>query len=282
MGLNSFYRASATQPVRVYGGDFDHNGIYDMIPSIYLPDDEGKMKEFPAETRDDLLKQMTAMRKKFPDYKTYAEATMDQVLTPEEQKEALVLEANDFRSYLLKNEGNGRFSLHPLPMQAQLSVLNGMVAEDFDGDGQLDVLLSGNDFGTEPSVGRYDAFNGLLLKGDGKGNFTPMSIRQSGIFLPGDQKALVKLRGAGNRYWLAAGRNKGPLQVFELNSRVRCIPLRADDVSAVFTYRDGSRRKEEYGYGSSFLSESGRFLAVSGPVMGVEVTDAAGRRRKVL
>ena len=85
MGLNSFYRASATQPVRVYGGDFDKNGIYDMIPSIYLPDKEGSMKEFPAETRDDLLKQITAMRKKFPDYTTYADATMDQVLTPEER-----------------------------------------------------------------------------------------------------------------------------------------------------------------------------------------------------
>jgi len=206
---------------------------------------------------------------------------MDQVLTPEERKGAVVLEANDFRSCLLKNEGNGRFSLHPLPVQAQLSVIDGMVAEDFDGDGQLDVLLSGNDFGTEPSVGRYDAFNGLLLKGDGKGNFTPVPIKESGIFLPGDQKALVKLRGAGDRYWLAAGQNKGRLQVFEWKKDVRCIALQPGDVSAVFTYRDGSVRKEECGYGSSFLSESGRFLAVSGPVVSVEITDAAGKRRKI-
>jgi len=281
MGLNSFYRASAEQPVRVYGGDFDKNGIYDLIPSIYLPDKDGKMQEFPAESRDDLLRQITAMRKKFPDYKSYAVATMDQVLTPEERKGAVVLEANDFRSCLLKNEGNGRFSLHPLPVQAQLSVIDGMVAEDFDGDGQLDVLLSGNDFGTEPSVGRYDAFNGLLLKGDGKGNFTPVPIKESGIFLPGDQKALVKLRGAGDRYWLAAGQNKGRLQVFEWKKDVRCIALQPGDVSAVFTYRDGSVRKEECGYGSSFLSESGRFLAVSGPVVSVEITDAAGKRRKI-
>jgi hypothetical protein len=282
MGTNSFYRASATQPVRVYGGDFDKNGIYDMIPSTYLPDQDGKVREFPAETRDDLLKQITAMRKKFPDYKSFAVATMDQVLTPEERKGALVLEANDFRSCLLKNEGNGRFSLHPLPAQAQLSVINGMVAEDFDGDGQLDVLLSGNDFGIEPTVGRYDALNGLLLKGDGRGGFTPMSIAQSGVYLPGDQKALVKLRGPGNRYWVAAGQNKGPLKVFEWKKGARCIPLEPNDVSALFTYRDSSVRKEEYGWGSSFLSESGRFLTVSGPVLSVEMVDASGRKRKVL
>jgi hypothetical protein len=281
LGLNSFYRADAGHPVRAYGGDFDNNGIYDMIPSLYLPDRKGVMREFPAESRDDLLRQINAMRKKFPDYKSYAKATMDQVLTPEDRRNALVLAANDFRSVLLRNEGNGHFSLHPLPMQAQLSVIDGMVVDDFDGDGQLDVLLSGNDYGVEPVVGRSDAMNGLLLKGDGKGNFTPVPIDKSGIFLPGDQKALVKLRGDGNRYWLAAGQNRGPLQVFEWNSPVRCIPLRPDDVSAVITYRDGTRRKEEYGYGASFLSQSGRFLTISGPVVGAVVTNAAGKSRKV-
>jgi hypothetical protein len=120
-----------------------------------------------------------------------------------------------------------------------------------------------------------------LLKGDGKGNFTPVPIRESGIFLPGDQKALVKLRGPGNRYWLAAGQNKGPLQLFAKNSPVRCIPLQADDVSALITYRDGSIRKEEIGYGSSFLSQSGRFVAIGGPVVGVTVVNVAGRSRKV-
>ena len=70
-----------------------------------------------------------------------------------------------------------------------------MIADDFDGDGNLDVLINGNDYGTEVSIGRYDALNGLLLKGDGKGNFKPLSILQSGIYIPGDGKALVKLQG---------------------------------------------------------------------------------------
>ncbi|WP_431214808.1 FG-GAP repeat domain-containing protein [Puia sp. P3] len=195
MGENSFYKASMSYPVRAYAGDFDKNGIYDMVPSLYLPDREGKLKEYPAESRDDMLRQINALRKKFPDYKSYAVATMDDVLGATERKGALVVEATDFRSCLLRNDGNGRFSLEPLPMQAQLSSINGMVAEDVDGDGAVDVVLSGNDYGVEPAVGRYDAFNGLVLKGDGKGGFSPLSILESGLYLPGDQKSLVSLRG---------------------------------------------------------------------------------------
>ena len=81
----------------------------------------------------------------------------------------------------------------------------------------MDVLINGNDFGTEPVIGRYDALNGLLLKGDGKGNFTPLSIRKSGIYLPGDGKALVALQGKNGKLLMAGSQNKGPLKIFELN-----------------------------------------------------------------
>ncbi len=63
-----------------------------------------------------------------------------------------------------------------------------MAVDDFDGDGNLDVIINGNDWGTEVTVGRYDALNGLLLSGDGKGNFTPLSILESGIYIPGNGK----------------------------------------------------------------------------------------------
>ncbi len=111
LGQNSFYRGSEKYPVRVYAKDFDNNGIYDMIPSLYLPDVDGKKKEFPAQGRDDLLKQINAMRKKFPTYKSFAIATMDQVLTDKDRKGALILDANDFQTALLRNDGNGKFTL---------------------------------------------------------------------------------------------------------------------------------------------------------------------------
>jgi hypothetical protein len=282
LGQNSFYKASAQYPARVYGGDFDKNGIYDMISSLYLPDREGTLKEFPAQSRDDMLRQMNSQRKKFPDYKSYALATMEQVLTPDERKGALILQANDFHTCLMRNEGNGRFTCVPLPVEAQLSVIDGMLAEDLDGDGKLDLVLSGNDYGTEVSVGRYDSFNGLYLKGDGKGNFVAQSILESGLFLPANQKALVKLRSAGGKCLLAASQNKGPLQIFECNRDIRCIPLLPGEVSALVTYRNGAVRKEEFAYGSSYLSQSGRFVNLNGPVVSVEIRDNQGKVRKLI
>ncbi len=156
------------------------------------------------------------MRAKFQNFKSFATATIDQVFSKEQLKDALVLKANNLRSSYLKNEGNGKFTLYPLPVQAQFSVLNGMITDDFDGDNNLDVLINGNDYGTEVNVGRYDALNGLLLKGNGKGEFAALSILQSGIYIPGNGKALVKLKSKSGKYLIAAGQNRGPLKIFEL------------------------------------------------------------------
>jgi FG-GAP-like repeat len=281
LGKNSFFRASDEYPVHVYAKDFDNNGIFDMIPSVYLPDQEGNKKEFPAQGRDDLLRQINNMRKKFPTYKSYAVAGMDKVLPEADRKNALILTANEFQSMLLKNDGKGGFTLVPLPKEAQLSMLNGMVTDDFDGDGNLDVLMNGNDFGTDVTVGRYDALNGLLLSGDGQAGFQSKSILQSGIFIPGNGRALVKLSGANNQYLVAASQNRGPLKVFRLKKNQKLIQLAPLDVKALITYKNGKTLEQEFYYGTSFLSQSGRFIRVDGQVASVEVTDSKGVRRKI-
>ncbi|HVS96325.1 MAG TPA: VCBS repeat-containing protein, partial [Puia sp.] len=281
LGLNSFYRASPERPVRVYGKDFDDNGVYDMLTSLYLPDQKGQLREFPAMGRDDLLRQMNSMRKKFPAYRDYAVATMDDVLTPGQRKGATILSANEMRSCLFRNDGGGKFTMVPLPMEAQVSAINGMVAGDFDGDGNLDIVINGNDFGTDVSTGRYDALDGLLLKGDGHGGFLPASILQSGIFIPGDGKALVALRGAGGHYLLAAGQNRGDLKLYRRRTDARQVPLMPSDAGALVRLRDGRTRREEYYYGESYLSQSARFLDWSGPIVSVELIDDRGKRRLV-
>ena len=171
----------------------------------------------------------------------------------------------------------------PLPKEAQFSALNGMVVDDFDGDGNLDVLINGNDFGTDVSIGRYDALNGLLLKGDGAGGFTPLPILQSGIYIPGDGKALVKLRGASGSYLLAASQNKNVLKLYERRARAQIIiPVGPDDVSASIRLKNGRIRKEEFYCGSSFLSQSARFLLADTNMVSIEITDSRGRRREAL
>lgn len=221
------------------------------------------------------------MRVKFQNYKSFATATMDSVITPEMRKNAIRLKVNELRSCYLRNDGNGKFTMIPLPVEAQTSELCGMLVDDFDGDGNLDIAMSGNDFGTEVNTGRYDAFNGLMLKGDGKGNFKPLTILQSGIYIPGNGKALIKLMGAGGKYLLAASQNKDVMKVFELKRPVRYIKLQPLDMFAMIKYKNGQVTKQEFYQGSSFLSQSGRFFNIGSNMATVTVTDNFGQTRNI-
>jgi hypothetical protein len=283
VGENSFYKASDKYPLSIYAKDFDNNGNYDAIPALYLPASmaDKTRKEFPAQGRDDIIRQMISMRSKFQSYRTYANATMDSVLTPEQRKDAIIYHANNLVSSYIRNDGNGKFALQPLPMQAQLSMLCGMAIDDFDGDGNLDIAINGNDYGTDVSTGRYDALNGLLMKGNGSGDFVPQTILQSGVYIPGNGKAMVKIRSSKGSYLLAASQNRGPLKLFKLKRDNYLIPLQINDVSAVVKYRNGKKQKQECYYGSSFLSQSARFIATDKNVLSVTITEETGRQRKI-
>lgn len=283
MGLNSFYTASDKYPVEVYAADFDNNGSFDAFPSIWLrtSQQDTSMKQYPVHQRDDVVKQMIGMRSKFQNYKSFALATIDKLFSAEQLKKALITKAVNFKSSYFRNDGNNHFTLIPLPMQAQISVLNGMVTDDFDGDGNLDVLINGNDWSTEVSVGRYDALNGLLLKGDGKGNFASQTITESGIYIPGNGKAMVNLRGTKTKYLVAASQNRGALKIYELMKNSNPVALLPDDVSGVLTFKDGTSRRVEFYYGSSFLSQSSRFMNLADNTSSVVVKNNNGKTRKV-
>jgi hypothetical protein len=232
------------------------------------------LEEFPANGRDEILERLPALKKQFPDYKSFALANMDQIIPQDKRANAIRLKATMLQSCYLRNDGQGKFTMIPLPKEAQTSILNGMVADDFDGDGNLDVLISGNDYGTDVSIGRYDAFNGLLLKGDGRGGFAPLSILQSGIYIPGNGKALAKLSGNDGRYLIASSEHLGPLRLFALNGKNKVVKLNPSDVSALIQLKNGQICKEEFYYGSSFLSQSSRFLSINDNVSSVQITDS--------
>jgi len=280
LGLNARMRASEREPVRMYAGDLDNNGFYDAIPTLYLPDENGVSREFTLHGRDDLIKQMIAMRKRFPMYKDFTQASIDKLLTTEEREKAMVLEANYLKSAYIENKGNGAFAIHPLPDLAQLGPIFGMVAQDVDRDGNLDLMLVGNDYGGEVLIGRYDALNGLWLRGDGKGGFTPQSIAKSGFYVPGDAKGLAQLTDARGRQLLVASQNRGRLCVFQNSKPGPVVRLKPTDASALLTFADGKKQKIDLSYGNSFLSQSGRSLPLSPQVKAVDITDSKGVKRR--
>lgn len=280
VGMNSFYRASEKYPVSIYAGDFDKNGNYDAIPALFLPASasDHSLKEFPAHGRDDLAKQLIETKTKFTNYTSYAKATMQQYLRKDQMKMALKLSANNLHSVYIENKGDGKFILKPLPDEAQISCLFAMVAEDFDGDGNLDVLVNGNDFGVDVSIGRYDALNGLFLRGNGDGSFYPWSIRQSGIFIPGNGRAFCMLSSASGTPLFAASQNRGDLKSFVINNKNPIIAAPSMAVAAELLLDNGKKRKVEFPYGTSFLSQSARAVIKTKTIRQISWVDARGNK----
>jgi enediyne biosynthesis protein E4 len=157
-----------------------------------------------------------------------------------------------------------------LPAPSQWAPVYGIAINDFNADGNCDIVLNGNEYNMLPVHGRIDALNGLVLQGDGKGHFVPLSILQSGLFVPGNGKALVQFP-YNNRIALAASQNLGSLQLFQHNRTARCIALRADEQSALVQLKNGLKRKEEFYGGSSFQSQSARFIQLNDAVQSVQL-----------
>lgn len=282
LGENAYYKASDQYPVNIYASDFYKTGVSLCIITQYLKDSiGGEVKEFTTNLRDDIIQQLPVKKKQSLTYKAFAETPFEKLFTSEEKDGFIKYSANYFKSSFIRNSGNGIFTIEPLPGIAQFSAINGMVTEDLDGDGNLDICLNTNDYSTDPSNGRYDALNGLVLKGDGKGGFVPLSILQSGIFIPGNGKGLVKLRDREGKVLLTASENKGPVKIFALKTNCKTISINPSDVSAIIIYKDGRHQKREINYGCSFLSQSARFLNIDSNIMRVQIRNAKGEIRKI-
>ncbi len=281
-GINGFLKPSTPFPVKVYAKDFDNNGSFDAVFSSWLPSvANNEKKEFPMAGRDEFIREMTFMKERFPNYSSYAKADMKIIFTEAELQNTLQLSANNFNSCWIENKGNMQFEFHPLPAQAQWAPVYGITVGDFNGDGNMDIALNGNEFSMAPPLGRYDALNGLMLQGDGKGNFSALSILQSGLYIPGNGKSLVQLV-SNNKLTLAAAQNAGHLKLFQPKIQEgKIIRLFPGDNFALVHLKKGQIRKEEFSYGSSFLSQSSRFMQLNPSIVSIEIYNNKNQKRVI-
>lgn len=214
-GLNSLYKASEAEPVSVYFGDISGNGFHESIVSMYLPDEDGEKKEYPAHSREDVTRHIPALSADFSTHEAFGKATIEEILPPALQEKAEVKQVTTMASKVILNWGEGLYEIKNLPAEAQFSPIFGIAADDVTGNGYVDLILNGNLFDADIQSGAYNALNGLVLEGIGKGNFSALSILKSGIYVPGDGRGLVKITDAhGNRY-VAAFQRDGNLKIFQ-------------------------------------------------------------------
>lgn len=287
LGLNSNYVASDSEPMTLYAKDLDNNASLDLMLFCYLKAEDGSRKPFPMHAKDDLVSQLVSIRKKYPTYKAYGLATMDDLWNTQDKQGAIKKIATYLQSAYIENKGNGLFAIKPLPLEAQAAPIYGMMSEDINDDGNLDLLLVGNDYGMEAYSGRHDALNGLALMGDGRTNFKSLSVAESGFFVKGDAKGLAKIHTArGEDIWIAT-QNQDSLMVYaktatDETADTKWINLEPDDFYADITYKNGKKRRVEFYYGSTYLSQSSRKFLIDKQAVKITVANFKGNKRDVL
>ncbi|MDF1574759.1 MAG: VCBS repeat-containing protein [Bacteroidales bacterium] len=212
-GLNSRFKASPDRPVTMYVNDFDLNGSAEQIICVY----EGN-SAYPMALKHDLTRQIPVLLKKYPRYEFYKEQTITDIFAPEQLSSAIRLDVAQLASCLFINDGAGRFTMKPLPLETQFSTVMAAGTGDFNGDGNPDLLLGGNLYHVKPEVGRYDASYGHFLEGNGKGGFKAVPPHQSGFRLEGEVRDIQEIETSGGTVLIVA-RSNDPLQLFRIQAQ---------------------------------------------------------------
>lgn len=211
LGLNYKYKTSPENPFDIYYNDFDKNGNLDIVLGYYEQD-----KHFPLRGFSCSSQQVPKLKEEFKKYDVFATLEIDEVYGEENLQNSLHYAVNTFGSTYIENKGDGSFELTELPVQAQFSNINDILVKDFNKDGNLDVLTVGNLFVSEIETPRNDAGIGLIMLGDGKGNFSSLDHFDSGFFARGDAKKVKTLNYGAQKLVLVA-KNDGWLQIFKMD-----------------------------------------------------------------
>ena len=275
-GLNSPYRASSLNPVRVYFGDLGGRGPVDLFEAVFDPSLQALA---PMRHRDALAASLVWLPDKYPTHKAYSEATAEQILG-ERLAQASSLEVNTLASMAFLNRG-ARFEPVELPPEAQFAPAYAVTVSDFDGDGAEDVFLSQNFFATD--LPRMDAGRGLLLRGDGAGRLSAVPGQDSGLLIYGEQRgAAASDYNEDGRVDLVVTQNGAATRLFQnvgarpaLRVRLKGSPANPAAVGAVVRLKFGQRLgpAREVHAGSGYLSQDGPVLVLGGsePPTGIVV-----------
>ena len=215
LGLNYKYKASKDEPFEVYSYDFDKNGSLDIVLSYY---EHGVA--FPVRGKSCSTQQIPSLKEKFPSYEEFGNSNLENIYGNSSLNDALNFQAKTFASAYIENTGDGNFITKPLPLMAQVSSINNILIKDYDLDGFKDLLVSGNLFVSEIETPRNDAGTGLFLRGNGKGDFLPVSIKESGFHAPKDAKDM-KLIMVGKKEIILIANNNDFIQAIECDTTTK-------------------------------------------------------------
>ncbi|MGI9239994.1 MAG: FG-GAP-like repeat-containing protein, partial [Verrucomicrobiales bacterium] len=201
VGLNTKYEV----PALLYYGDFGVPGRKQLVEAEV----EGEVL-YPVRGKSCTSHAIPGIGSKFESYRDFAAAPLGEIYPEERLDSALRLEANTLASGILRNRGSGELEFEPFadPL-AQIAPVFGIVAADFNADGDLDLFLAQNFYSPQPETGRMDGGLSVVLLGDGGGGFGALRADESGIAIAGDASCAAPV-GRG----LVVGINDGAWQMY--------------------------------------------------------------------
>ena len=213
LGLNYSYTTSKDTTFGIYAGNFTGNQTTEVILTENL-----NGTEFPMSSMAQLGREIYQLSIRFPTNGSFSAASLHEAFSSSQLQRALHYQADTFASMYLHNDGGGKFSARPLPNLAQIAPIKAIVPTDIDGDGRLDLIVAGNLYDAEPNTARADAGNGLWLRGDGKGYFTPVLPVESGFLAPLNVTGLALINTREGKVVVVANAGDS-LQTFSIRKR---------------------------------------------------------------
>ena len=213
-GSNTPYRTSGENPIKMYINDFDNNGTIEQIVTRRM-----NGRDFPIHMKKEMTTQLSFLKKQNLKASEYAKKSIDELFPKEIFQNSIVKTASNEETLVAVNDGNGKFSFRKLPSRVQLSCVCGITCSDLNGDGNLDLIMGGNNFDFKPQFSRLDASYGHVLLGDGKMDFSWQDYGKSGFFVKNEIKHLKRLKDKdGNSFIVAAINNQKP-KIFRINEK---------------------------------------------------------------
>jgi len=200
--------------MKMWVNDFDNNGTLEQIVTRNF---DGK--DFPINMKKDLTTQMSSLKKQNLKASDYAKRSIEELFPSELLNNSILKIASVPETIIAVNLGKGKFEIQKLPFRVQLSSVSGITSTDINGDGNLDLILGGNNFEFKPQFSRMDASYGNVLLGDGKLNFTWQNYDQSGFVIKNEIKHLKTFRDKNGKTFIIAAINNEKPKIFRINEK---------------------------------------------------------------
>jgi hypothetical protein len=258
LGLNNPYHASVSEPLKIVSKDYNNDGISEPLMIMKYIDGW-----YPLASRSQFLSVFPQKAKKYDTFESYAKTGGEELLKDLGTSGAVELQAKMFANAIMVHKKDSLPVIKPLPNKGQLSPIFGTLCSDINGDRKTDILCAGNFYSVNVTDGPYNAFTGCLVSWDSDNNIIINDGHESGFYVNTDGRALASLVLGNQQRVFIVTSNNDSLKVFApVIQKEKHIKLKPMDAYAIIEWDNGHEQRQEFYYGSGYLSQSSRYLSL--------------------